>query len=52
MSASECEEAGFSVCVEVNGREQTMTECEAGVLRCRGLSISVTGIRPCAAEAA
>lgn len=51
-AASECEEAGFSVCVEVNGREQTMTECEAGVLRCRGLSISVTGIRPCAAEAA
>ncbi|TKC36729.1 hypothetical protein EI555_015348 [Monodon monoceros] len=50
-AASECEETGFSVCVEANGRERTMTECEAGVLRCRGQSISVTSIRPCAAEA-
>lgn len=50
-AASECEEAGFRVCVEVNGREQTMTECEAGVLRCLGLSITVTSIRPCAPEA-
>uniref|UniRef100_G3QIF7 Complement component C7 n=1 Tax=Gorilla gorilla gorilla TaxID=9595 RepID=G3QIF7_GORGO len=48
--ASECEEEGFSICVEVNGKEQTMSECEAGALRCRGQSISVTSIRPCAAE--
>uniref|UniRef100_A0A3Q2KNA7 Complement component C7 n=1 Tax=Equus caballus TaxID=9796 RepID=A0A3Q2KNA7_HORSE len=47
--ASECEEEGFSVCVEVNGKEQTMTECEAGTLRCGGQSISVTSITPCAA---
>ncbi|EQB79060.1 complement component C7 [Camelus ferus] len=50
-AASECEEEGFSVCVDVNGKERTMTECEAGVLRCRGQSISVTSIRPCATEA-
>ncbi|KAM9693909.1 complement component C7 isoform 1-T1 [Trichechus inunguis] len=47
--ASECEEEGFSVCVEVNGQEQTMRECEAGALRCRGQSVSITSIMPCAA---
>uniref|UniRef100_A0A8I3WT39 Complement component C7 n=1 Tax=Callithrix jacchus TaxID=9483 RepID=A0A8I3WT39_CALJA len=26
--ASECEEEGFSICVEMNGKEQTMSECE------------------------
>ncbi|KAM4869966.1 complement component C7 [Urocitellus parryii] len=48
--ASECQEEGFSVCVEVSGKELTMSECEAGVLRCRGQSISVTSMKPCAAE--
>ncbi|ELK06090.1 Complement component C7, partial [Pteropus alecto] len=48
--ASECEEEGISICVEVNGKEQTMTECEAGTLRCRGQSISITSIGPCEAE--
>ncbi|KAM6224366.1 complement component C7 [Rhynchocyon petersi] len=48
--ASECVEEGFNICVEVNGQEQTMTECEAGVLRCGGQSISITRITPCAAE--
>ncbi|XP_037655093.1 complement component C7 isoform X2 [Choloepus didactylus] len=48
--ASECEEEGFSVCVDVNGREQTMTECEAGALRCRGQGVSITRLTPCAAE--
>ncbi|XP_049718882.1 complement component C7 [Elephas maximus indicus] len=47
--ASECEAEGFSVCVDVNGQEQTMTECEAGALRCRGQSVSITSIMPCAA---
>ncbi|ELV11403.1 T-complex protein 1 subunit zeta [Tupaia chinensis] len=47
---SECEEEGFSVCVDVNGQEQTMSECEVGVLRCRGQSVSITSIRPCAVE--
>ncbi|XP_058536025.1 complement component C7 [Ochotona princeps] len=48
--ALECQDEGFRVCVEVNGKEQTMSECEAGVLRCRGQSLSVTSIEPCAAE--
>ncbi|XP_016079270.1 PREDICTED: complement component C7 isoform X2 [Miniopterus natalensis] len=45
--ASECEEGGISICVAVNGEERTMTECEAGALRCGGQSISVTSISPC-----
>ncbi|KAK7804898.1 hypothetical protein U0070_027615 [Myodes glareolus] len=49
--ASECQEAGYSICVDVNGKEETMSECEAGVLRCRGQSISITAIKPCAEEA-
>ncbi|KAH0520565.1 Complement component C7 [Microtus ochrogaster] len=49
--ASECQEAGYSICVHVNGKEETMSECEAGVLRCRGQSISITAIKPCAEEA-
>lgn len=49
--ASECQEAGYNICVDVNGKEETMSECEAGVLRCRGQSISITAIKPCAEEA-
>ncbi|XP_036591910.1 complement component C7 [Trichosurus vulpecula] len=49
-SAANCVERGLSICVEVDGSEQTMTECEAGVLRCQGLSISVTSIKPCGAK--
>ncbi|XP_045141185.1 complement component C7 [Echinops telfairi] len=48
--AAECEEGGFHVCVEVNGREQTMTECQAGALSCRGQSLSIASITPCAVE--
>ncbi|XP_004448265.1 complement component C7 [Dasypus novemcinctus] len=48
--ASDCEEDGFSVCVDVNGNEQTMTECEAGALRCRGQRVHIARITPCAAE--
>ncbi|KAK2117795.1 hypothetical protein P7K49_004682 [Saguinus oedipus] len=48
--ASECEEEGFSICVEMNGKEQTMSECEVGALRCTGQSISVISIKPCAVE--
>ncbi|XP_068952319.1 complement component C7 [Petaurus breviceps papuanus] len=49
-SAANCVEGGLSICVEVDGREQTMTECEAGILRCQGLSISITSIKPCGAK--
>ncbi|KAL1783022.1 complement component C7 [Sigmodon hispidus] len=48
--ASECQKAGYSICMDVNGKEETMSECEAGVLRCRGQSISITSIKPCAEE--
>uniref|UniRef100_A0A2K5CTR8 Complement component C7 n=1 Tax=Aotus nancymaae TaxID=37293 RepID=A0A2K5CTR8_AOTNA len=48
--ASECEEDGFSICVEVNGKEQTMSECEVGALSCTGRSISIISIKPCAVE--
>ncbi|XP_029797128.1 complement component C7 [Suricata suricatta] len=47
--ASECEDGGFSVCVEMNGVEQTMTECAAGALRCRGQGVKVTSTLPCGA---
>ncbi|XP_051006877.1 complement component C7 [Acomys russatus] len=49
--ASECQKEGYSICVEVDGKEETMSECEAGILRCRGQSISITAIRPCTEEA-
>ncbi|XP_054439949.1 complement component C7 [Pteronotus mesoamericanus] len=49
--ASECEEEGISVCAEVNGEQRTLTECEAGALRCRGQSVSVTSIEPCEGDA-
>ncbi|XP_048224185.1 complement component C7 [Perognathus longimembris pacificus] len=49
--ASDCQEEGFSICVEVNGKKQTMSECQAGSLRCRGQSIAITSIKPCAADA-
>ncbi|XP_036919127.1 complement component C7 [Sturnira hondurensis] len=46
--ASECEEQGISVCVAVNGGQaRTMTECEAGVLKCQGQNVLVTSIEPC-----
>lgn len=48
--AAECQKAGYRICVEVNGKEETMSECEAGILRCRGQSISITAIKPCAQE--
>lgn len=50
--ASECQVAGYRICVEVNGKEETMSECEAGILRCRGQSISITAIKPCSEEEA
>ncbi|XP_036165951.1 complement component C7 [Myotis myotis] len=45
--ASECQEEGSTVCVDVDGSKRTMTECQAGVLMCRGQSVSVTSIEPC-----
>nr|XP_034956365.1 complement component C7 [Zootoca vivipara] len=47
--AGQCGDTGISICVEVEGRvaQQTMTECEAGVLQCQGENITVVSIRPC-----
>ncbi|XP_061473153.1 complement component C7 [Rhineura floridana] len=47
--AGQCGHSGISICVEVEGSvaQQTMTECEAGLLKCQGESIIVVSIRPC-----
>nr|XP_006013112.2 PREDICTED: complement component C7-like [Latimeria chalumnae] len=47
--AEECQDTGISICVQINGNtsRQTMSECEAGVLRCRGENVSVVNLRPC-----
>lgn len=44
-----CEEGGAQVCAEVSGSaaHQTMTECEVGLLRCRGKTVTLVSIRPC-----
>uniref|UniRef100_A0A2D4LPG0 Factor I / membrane attack complex domain-containing protein n=2 Tax=Micrurus spixii TaxID=129469 RepID=A0A2D4LPG0_9SAUR len=45
----QCSETGTSICVNVSGspEAQTMTECEAGILRCNGDNVRVISIRPC-----
>ncbi|XP_072680880.1 complement component C7 isoform X1 [Canis lupus baileyi] len=50
--ASECEaeDGGSAVCAQVDGALQTLSECAAGALRCRGQSVTVTGTRPCTAN--
>ncbi|XP_054843310.1 complement component C7 [Eublepharis macularius] len=47
-----CSGSGISICVQVDASfaQQTMTECEAGLLRCRGVHFTVVSIRPCAAQ--
>uniref|UniRef100_A0A8C0V4F6 Complement component C7 n=1 Tax=Cyanistes caeruleus TaxID=156563 RepID=A0A8C0V4F6_CYACU len=44
-----CEEGGAQVCAEVSGSAalRTMTECEVGLLRCRGETVTLVSIRPC-----
>lgn len=44
-----CEEGGAQVCAEVSGSaaHRTMTECEVGLLRCRGETVTLVSIRPC-----
>ncbi|XP_014820625.1 PREDICTED: complement component C7 [Calidris pugnax] len=44
-----CEEGGIQICAEVSGSaaRQTMTECEAGRLKCRGETLTLVSIRPC-----
>ncbi|EMP30262.1 Complement component C7 [Chelonia mydas] len=47
--AGQCDEGGISICIEVNGKvtSRTMTECEAGLLKCRGEIVTPVSIRPC-----
>ncbi|XP_015264814.1 PREDICTED: complement component C7 [Gekko japonicus] len=47
-----CSSDGISICVQLDGSaaQQTMTECEAGLLRCRGSHFTIVSIRPCAAQ--
>ncbi|XP_029434000.1 LOW QUALITY PROTEIN: complement component C7 [Rhinatrema bivittatum] len=44
-----CKDGGISVCIQVNGEitKQTMSECEAGILKCQGQNITIVSIRPC-----
>ncbi|KAM7024837.1 complement component C7 isoform 1-T1 [Acridotheres tristis] len=44
-----CEEGGAQVCAEVSGSaaRRTMTECEVGLLRCQGETVTLVSIRPC-----
>ncbi|CAH2296431.1 complement component C7 [Pelobates cultripes] len=37
----------ISICVEVDGTTQTLTECEAGVLKCQGVNVAIVSISPC-----
>ncbi|XP_060617412.2 complement component C7 [Anolis sagrei] len=48
-TAGQCSEEGISICVDVEGRvaQQTMTECEAGILKCQGQNVRIVSIRPC-----
>ncbi|KAH0627908.1 hypothetical protein JD844_008475 [Phrynosoma platyrhinos] len=48
-TAGRCSEGGISICVDVEGRvaQQTMTECEAGILKCQGVNVRIISIRPC-----
>ncbi|NXY31797.1 CO7 protein, partial [Pomatorhinus ruficollis] len=44
-----CEEGGAQLCAEVSGSaaRRTVTECEVGLLRCRGETVTLLSIRPC-----
>ncbi|KAM9744072.1 complement component C7 [Menidia menidia] len=48
----DCSNAGLDVCVRVGENAtaptQTMSECEAGLRRCKGETVSVVSILPCA----
>ncbi|KYO29039.1 complement component C7 [Alligator mississippiensis] len=48
----QCEEGGMSICIEgsENVTNQTITECEAGLLKCQGEDVTIVSIRPCEAQ--
>lgn len=45
--AGSCHDQGISICVLVNGRKQTLSECDAGILRCQGQDVEVVSTSPC-----
>lgn len=47
--SADCSSPGVNVCVRVgaDGQPQTMSECEAGLKRCKGEQVSVVSILPC-----
>ncbi|XP_069483299.1 complement component C7 [Ambystoma mexicanum] len=44
-----CVNGGISICVRKDGEtsHQTMSECEAGILRCQGKTVDILHINPC-----
>lgn len=50
-TSADCATPGLDVCVlvgdDVTGHTQTMSECEAGLRRCKGEELSVVSILPC-----
>lgn len=48
---ADCSTPGADVCVRIGedatAAPQTMSECEAGLRRCKGEKVSVVGILPC-----
>lgn len=45
--AGSCHDQGISICVLVKGRKQTLSECDAGILRCQGQDVEVVSTSPC-----
>lgn len=47
--SADCSNPGANVCVRIgaDGGNQTMSECEAGLKRCKGEQVSVVSILPC-----
>ncbi|KAM9857915.1 complement component C7 isoform 2-T2 [Aulostomus maculatus] len=49
--SADCEIPGISVCVRISedatAAAQTMSECEAGLRRCKGEAVTVVSIMPC-----
>ncbi|KAM8793603.1 complement component C7-like [Eudromia elegans] len=45
----QCAEGGARLCAEVSGSAapQTVTECEAGLRKCRGETVTLVSLRPC-----
>ncbi|XP_075040219.1 complement component C7 [Mixophyes fleayi] len=42
-----CEDKGISICVLVDGKKQTLSECDTGILKCQGRDVSIVSTSPC-----